>query len=175
MRIVTHWVMNVVVALLLASAGRAQTSASPAARALDLGDHTSATLTAKAWEAAGRQEYEAALALCDACMVRYGVQARQMQAALTPPPAGESSEETAKRWALNDVGTCAFIKGNVLLKLGDRAGATVAFTQLVQELAEAQCWDPKGWYWRPAEAAKQKLVELEFDADPPAPAATPTP
>jgi hypothetical protein len=36
-----------------------------------------------------------------------------------------------------------------------------AFKQVVSDYLYAQCWDTNGWFWKPAEAAQQKLVELE--------------
>jgi hypothetical protein len=86
-----------------------------------------------------------------------------MQEALKELPAEEPKEETFKRWALNDVGTCLFIKGEILLKKGDKKAAKEVFSKLAKDFAFAQCWDPKGWFWKPADAAKQKVVEIEFD------------
>ena len=61
------------------------------------------------------------------------------------------------------MGTCLFIKGEALLALNKRDQALAAYRDLVENLGYAQCWDTKGWFWKPAEAAKQKIVELEFD------------
>ena len=97
------------------------------------------------------------------CMELYAKEAKKMQASLKDYPANEPKEETEKYWALNDVGTCLFIKGEVLLKKKDTAGAKAAFRELLKEYKFAQTWDPNGWFWKPAEAAKQKLVELDFD------------
>ena len=134
-----------------------------AAAAPDFGDHKSETLTTKAWKAHGSGNAEDALAYVGKCIELYAAEAKKMQEALKELPANEPKEETFKRWALNDVGTCLFIKGEVLLKKGDKKGAKEAFARLVTEFKFAQCWDEKGWFWKPADAAKQKLVELEFD------------
>lgn len=127
---------------------------------VDFGDHTSSTLTSRAWDALGRGELDAALAYIARCTELYEAEAHRMQAAQNAfaPPA-----TAATLWALNDVGTCLFIKGEVLLKQGDRAGAKAAFERVVREFGYSQCWDPRGWFWKPADAAKQKIVELEFD------------
>jgi predicted negative regulator of RcsB-dependent stress response len=135
----------------------------PALAAPDFGDHKSETLTTKAWKAHGAGQAEDALAYIAKCVELYEAEAKKMQAALKELPASEPKEETFKRWALNDVGTCLFIKGEVLLKKGDKKGAKEAFAKLVADFKFAQCWDEKGWFWKPADAAKQKLVELEFD------------
>jgi hypothetical protein len=67
-------------------------------------------------------------------------------------------------WALNDVGTCYFIAGKALDDKGDKKGAVAAYKFLVDKLAFAQCWDPGGWFWKPADAAKKRLAELQFDS-----------
>ena len=149
-----HLVITLLAALALAGS---------AAAAPDFGDHKSETLTTKAWKAHGAGNAEEALAYTAKCVELYEAEAKKMQAALKELPANEPKEETFKRWALNDVGTCLFIKGEVLLKKGDKKGAKEAFAKLVAEFKFAQCWDEKGWFWKPADAAKQKLVELEFD------------
>jgi hypothetical protein len=136
---------------------------SPAAAQVDFGDHRSETLTAKAWDALGRHDLDAALTYVNKCISMYEAEAKKMQASLSAFPANEPKEETFRYWALNDVGTCFFIKGEILKQKADSKGATEAYGKSA-ELSYAQCWDPKGWFWRPGEAAKQKILELSFDA-----------
>jgi hypothetical protein len=132
------------------------------ARAVDFGDHASVTLTSRAWRALESGSMEDALAYADKCVELYEKQANAMQAARTDfAPA----DEAAKLWALNDVGTCLFIRGEVLLKQGDAAGAKAAYLRVAKEFGYAQCWDPRGWFWKPADAARQKIVEIEFDEE----------
>ena len=130
--------------------------------AQDFGDHSSSTLTSKAWEALNAGDHAMVKAYTDKCIEMYLTKAKEMQAGLTALPTG-SQEEVSKYWALNDVGTCLFIKGQALQKKGDKAGAKKAFKTLVDDLKYAQCWDAKGWFWSPAGAAKKTLVELEFE------------
>jgi len=132
-----------------------------AAPALDFGDSTSATLTSKAWGALDGKDYAAVLGYTNKCIELYKTQALAMQAALKEPAPKESASQ---QWALNDVGTCYFIQGKALDDQGDKKGATAAYKALVDTLGFAQCWDPKGWFWKPADAAKKRLVELQFDA-----------
>jgi hypothetical protein len=87
-----------------------------------------------------------------------------MQAALTEPPPTTEKEKVFANWALNDVGTCYFILGSALEKSGDKKGAAEAYKYLTEKLPFAECWDTKGWFWKPADAAKGKLKALEFDA-----------
>ena len=136
----------------------------PLARAeLDYGDHTSATLTSKAWDASGSQQHDDALAYIAKCLELYEGQAKAMQASLSDYAPTTPPEAASKYWALNDVGTCLFIRGEIELKRGDQSAAKATFQKLVNELKYAQCWDTNGWFWKPAEAARKKILELEFE------------
>ncbi len=127
---------------------------------LDFGDYTSATLTAKAWEALNNDNLDAVLTYTNKCIDLYGKKAKEMQASLKEYP-WESKEEVFKYWALNDVGTCLFIQGEAYRKAGKVDKARAAYRKLIDEYYFAQCWDPQGWFWKPAEAAQQKLDELD--------------
>lgn len=133
---------------------------STAVFAADFGDHSSSTLTTKAWNALGAQNYDDALACINKCLELYEGKALEMQAALKEYAPADSA---AKMWALNDVGTCLFIKGELLVKKGDLKSAKEAYQRVFKEFKFAQTWDTKGWFWKPAEAAKQKFVELGVD------------
>jgi hypothetical protein len=151
--------------VLTLAAALALSCAAPQLAAVDFGDASSSTLTTKAWGASSGTP-EDALAYVDQCIKLYEGEALKMQLALTTAggrPTNEAREATSSRWALNDVGTCLFIKGNLLLAKGDKAGAKEAYTKLAKAMPDAQCWDTKGWFWAPAAAAKQKLVELALD------------
>lgn len=133
----------------------------PAIAEVDFGDQKSETLTGKAWKALDEQKLDEALAYTGKCIELYEKEAKKMQEALKELPAEEPKEETQKRWALNDVGTCLFIKGEVLLKKDDKKGAKETFDKLVKEFKFSRCWDPQGWFWKPADAAKERLEKLE--------------
>ena len=135
--------------------------AAPAAP-LDFGDYTSATLTSKAWKASEAKDFASAIGYAAKCIEMHGGVAVQQQKALTAPLT--EKEEIFKQWALNDVGVCYFIQGQVLEKQGKNKEAVASYKFLVDNLAFAQCWDPKGWFWKPAGAAAGRIKALEFDA-----------
>lgn len=137
--------------------------AGPARAQLDYGDYTSATLTSKAWSEMGSQNFEAALGYIAKCLELYEGEARTMQVGMSDYAPTTPPEAASKYWALNDVGTCLFIRGEIELKRGDKAAAKATFQKLVNEFKFAQCWDTNGWFWKPAEAAKKKILELEFE------------
>ena len=127
---------------------------------IDFGDYTSQTLATKAWKALGDQDLEAVLAYTNKCLELYQVKAQEMQKSLTEYP-WESKEKIFSYWALNDVGTCLFIKGEAFRNAGNMDEAKKAYKNLVDSYSYSQCWDPKGWFWKPSEAAQQKLDELK--------------
>lgn len=133
----------------------------PTARGQDFGDHKSSTLTAKAWEALGQGRHEAVAAYVGKCRELYGAKALEQQKALEDYLPAEKGHDA---WALNDVGTCFFIEGQMLEKQGRKKEAVAAYKKLAGELKFAQCWDPKGWFWKPAEAAAMRIKQLDFDA-----------
>ena len=127
---------------------------------IDFGDYTSQTLAVKAWKALGDQDLEAVLAYTNKCLELYEAKAKEMQKSLTEYP-WESKEKIFSYWALNDVGTCLFIKGEAFRNAGNMDEAKKAYKTLVDGYFYSQCWDPKGWFWKPSEAAQQKLDELK--------------
>jgi hypothetical protein len=128
---------------------------------LDYGDGSSSTLTGKAWKAYTSKDYPSAIAYTTKCEDTFKTQALTMQKSLKAPAPKDSA---FTYWALNDVGTCYFIQGKTLDDQGNKKGAIAAYKYLVDNLSFAQCWDPQGWFWGPADAAKKRLTELQFDA-----------
>ncbi len=130
----------------------------PAEEGLDYGDYTSVTLQVKAWDALGEGEYENAVEFTEKCAELYEDEARKMQASLSAKPA---TDDVHDYWALNDVGTCYFIRGEALVKLRRNTEALAAYKVVRDELYYSQAWDPKGWFWAPADAAYPKVEMLE--------------
>lgn len=126
---------------------------------LDFGDYSSSFLTTQAWKALGENDVEAVNTYVNKVVELYAVKAKEMQESLSEYP-WESKEKIFEYWALNDVGTSLYIKGEALKKAGKNKEAKGAYQKLADEYFYAQCWDPKGWFWKPAEAAQQALDEL---------------
>ena len=126
---------------------------------LDFGDYSSSQLVQKAWAALTANDINAVTAYVNKTLELYAVKAKEMQASLTEYPY-ESKEKTFSYWALNDVGTALFVLGEANRQAGKKEEATAAYKQLIDEYFYAQCWDPQGWFWKPAEAAQQKLGEM---------------
>ena len=127
----------------------------------DFGDHSSQTLTAKAWQSHERGDLADTLAFTAKCRELYAAEAAKQQQSLTDFLPADKGHDP---WALNHVGTCCFIEGQALEKASRKADAVAAYRRLVDDYGYDQCWDTRGWFWQPAKAAQDRLDELEFDA-----------
>ena len=131
---------------------------------IDFGDYTSSFLTTQAWQALNADDIESVRIYTDKVMDLYAKKAKEMQDSMAEYAWGSNPEEEKKnifaKWALNDVGTSLFIKGEAYKKSGRAKEAKQAYKALIDDYYYAQCWDPKGWFWKPAEAAQQALDEL---------------
>ena len=148
----------------LLAQGTPATAATPAASAstLDFGDFSSSAITTKAWGALEAKNYDDAIAYTGKCIEMFKGQAVAMQKALTAAPTDK--DQTFAQWALNDVGTCYFIQAKAYEGKGKQKEALDDYKFLADNLAYAQCWDSKGWFWKPADAAKDSLKAKEFDS-----------
>ncbi len=126
---------------------------------VDFGDYTSQTLTVKAWGALSGNKLDEVMAYADKCMELYANKAKEMQISLKEYP--DTKDKIFSYWALNDVGTCLFIKGEALRKAGKNTEAKEAYKKLISDYSFAQCWDPQGWFWKPADGAQKSLDELK--------------
>ena len=128
--------------------------------AYNFGDFRSVTLATRAWDALSKSDLEAVLAYTNKCIELYGQQAKKMQEALTDYPQG-TDDQKFSYWALNDVATSLFIQAEAYRKANMLEEAKEVYKKLVNEYTYGQAWDPKGWFWKPAEAAKEKLAMIE--------------
>jgi len=120
-------------------------------------------VTAKAWSALGRKDWNAAIAHADKALKIWGPQTRQTNRSLR----GYAPAKDAKKYAnLNEVGTCLMLKGDALRRKGDVKGAIAAYELLLSDFEYAQVWDPKGWFWKRAESARKNLAKLKTSATP---------
>jgi hypothetical protein len=125
---------------------------------------TSEEFVTAAWNAYNQNDFAKAIELALECIKRWESDATKQQAALTQaPPNGKVSDDEKKEifanWALNDVGTAYFIKALSLEKSGKIADAKDAYNMVIT-FPYARCWDPKGWFWSPAEVASENLAKL---------------
>ncbi|HUI93759.1 MAG TPA: hypothetical protein VLX68_16070 [Chitinivibrionales bacterium] len=127
-----------------------------------------------AWSSFGKKDYKTAITYCDTCIKKFGKISLDQQAKLEKdsvplPPAGKVDNEAEKnkifsQGLINDVATSFWIKGESAEHLYETSKdkkyknlSQEAFKGAV-ELNYGRCWDPKGWFWSPGDAAKKKLT-----------------
>jgi len=135
--------------------------AAPAPK-LDFGDHSSQTLTAKAWEALSAKNHQAVAGYTGKCIELFEKQAIEMQGKLNAPAPAASAHD---HWALNDVSTCYLIRAQSKEATGDTDGALADYKVITEKFSFGQCWDVNGWFWKPVDAAKVKIKEIAFDTE----------
>ena len=119
--------------------------------------------TAKIWETMERKNWDAAIAQANRVIRVWGPQARRTNNQLK----GYATAKDAKKYGnLNAAGVSLLLKGDALSKKGDKAAAKVTYQLLLDQYTYAQVWDPKGWFWKPAEEARKKLVLLHKETAP---------
>ena len=81
------------------------------------------------------------------------------------PPSGKVNRKEKKKiyanWAVNDVSVALWAKARSLEEMGNIELAKIAYSQCIF-LSHGRAWDPKGWFWVPADdCAKRgrKLIE----------------
>lgn len=125
-------------------------------------------LVNRAWDAYRSQNYDTAMTAADRCVDRFKEEADADEAALEARhakllPTGavgpKVKDEIYAQGVLNDVATCFWIKGiSAQLSKHDDA-AREAYTATMK-YRYARTWDPKGWFWSPAEDAADRLRDL---------------
>lgn len=131
----------------------------PGVREYDFGDLTSNTLTVTAWQAWDVKDYDGVYAYTSKCIELYKGKALVLQASLSDYAAKGTEFDY---WALNDVATCYFIKGMALKSQGRLEEAKEAFNTVIKDLSYAQCWDPKGWFWKVAQGSRDQLQLIDL-------------
>ena len=126
------------------------------------GDMRSETLTVKAWKAKDAKNYECVEYYTTECIEIYSEEAEKQQASLTD---FAPKEKAFDYWALNDVGTCYFIRGEAYMnqKMWDKAEKD--FQTILDKYSYAQCWDPKGWFWKVAVGARSRLNKIRVEKE----------
>lgn len=123
----------------------------------DFGDYKSETLTKKSWDALAKQDHRGVELYVKKCIELYEADAKRQQASLSD---FAPKENVFEYWALNDVGTCYFILGESLLAQKRYQEAKATFERVINDFSFAQCWDPKGWFWKVAVGSRDRLNKI---------------
>ena len=120
---------------------------------------SSGELIVKAWGAHGKRDIEATFKYTRECIDLYKDKADEQQKNLKALPKGKEEIEAVQ--VLNDVATSYFIQGEANMRQEKAAEAKKLFKLIIDKYFYAQAWDPRGWYWQVAEAARQSIKKIE--------------
>jgi beta-glucuronidase len=120
---------------------------------------SSGELVVKAWTVHGKGDVEETFKYTQECIDLYKDEADKQQAILTGIPKGKDEIEAVT--VLNDVATAYFIQAESYMRQQKVEDAKKLFLLIIDKYPYAQAWDPRGWYWKIAEASKQSIQKLE--------------
>jgi len=114
-------------------------------------------VTGKAWEALAKNDFNTVERLANESVRKWGEQARKRNNELFRLP---SAKEAKKYNTLNELATIVWLKGEALLKKGDRDGALAAYYTVIADFNFGQTWDKKVLYWSPAASSRDRIAEI---------------
>ena len=129
-------------------------------RSFDFNNESSNVLVQKAWASLAAKDLGAVEAYVAKIDQIYAGKAAVMQMGLQDYASG-SNDQIFKYWALNDVSTAWFILGKAYRAAGKKDEAIKAYSKVINEFSYGQCWDVKGWFWKPAQAAKEEIAMVK--------------
>jgi hypothetical protein len=121
-----------------------------------------------AGDALQRGAYLQAIEMADSCTKQFANAATQEQDRLAESRAplplvgvvtSEQKRMISSRGVLNDVATCLYLKGLAAERLQKRELAKDAY-RAASYYTYARSWDPRGYFWAPAERAADRLQAL---------------
>ncbi len=124
----------------------------------DFTDDSHWNLTVSAWEKLSEKDYSGVITYTDECLKMYEKQAKE-EAKKMRRFSGPGHEDD---YALvNDVATSHYILGEMYMRQEKYPEAIDQFNIVIAEYPYAQCWDPKGWFWKVSEISKKNIDKIE--------------
>lgn len=131
-------------------------TAAPAGR-YDFSDSSHWNLTVSAWESLAQKDFEGVSAYANKCLELYEPKAKEMAFGMKSFSRPGHEDDFA---LVNDVATSHYIMGEAYMKLERTGDAIKEFTYVIETYPYAQCWDPKGWFWKVAEVSKKNIDKI---------------
>lgn len=113
------------------------------------------TLTRKAKD---KSEFEKVYAYVEDGLNRFGSEASREQSSLTEVP---PTDQIDSYKTLNNVALLFFIKGEALKKEGKIDDSIKAFQTVIDDYPYSQAFDPRGWYFKLADTAKEAIDRMK--------------
>lgn len=130
--------------------------------------NTSEEYVKQSWDGLNSGNLEKALPCTEKTIKKWTHQADDQQAKATkqgcsePPQASDLKTYFSSYWALSDVATSWFIRGEVFYKQGKWQEAREAYKTVIDRYQCAFTWDPRGWFWKTADGAQEKYDEVRL-------------
>jgi len=134
-----------------------ETIPAPPSDKYDFSDSSHWNLTVSAWEQLAQKDYEGVFAYANKCLELYESKAKEMALGMRSFSRSGHEDDFA---LVNDVATSHYIMGEAYMKLGRSADATKEFKYVIEAYPYAQCWDPKGWFWKVAEISGKNIEKI---------------
>ncbi len=124
----------------------------------DFSDESAGALMAKAWEALNKKDEQALTAYTSRCIELYEEDAKDQEAKLDAfAPSGSEADYDA----LNNVAVSYFIRGEFYKYKKDWKESSKNYKKVVDNFYFAQYWDPRGWWWKPAEISEGEIKKID--------------
>jgi hypothetical protein len=138
----------------------------PVAGKYDFSDSSHWNLTVSAWESLAQKDFEGVSAYANKCLELYEPKAKEMALGMKSFSRSGHEDDFA---LVNDVATSHYIMGEAYMKLERPDDAVKEFTYIIETYPYAQCWDPKGWFWKVAEVSRKNIEKIGKSGPQPAP------
>lgn len=145
-----------------ATAPMPEKTSAPEAGKYDFSDSSNWNLTVSAWESLAQKDFEGVFAYANKCLELYEAKAKELAATMRSFSRPGHEDDFA---IVNDVATSHYIMGEAYMKLGRTSDALKEFQYVIDTYPLAQCWDPKGWFWKVAEVSRKNIEKIEKAGD----------
>ena len=129
----------------------------PEAAKYDFSDSSHWNLTISAWEHLAEKDFDGVTAYAGKCIELYEEKALEMARGMTTFLRFGHEDDCS---LVNDVATARYITGEALMKQGKGDEAVKEFNYVIEHYPYAQCWDPKGWFWKVADISKVNIGKI---------------
>ena len=124
----------------------------------DFSDESPGALMAKAWEALNKKDEQAIIAYTSRCIELYEEDAKDQEAELDAfAPSGSEADYDA----LNNVAASYFIRAEFYKYKKDWKESRKNYKKVIDNFYFAQYWDPRGWWWKPAEISEGEIEKID--------------
>jgi len=123
----------------------------------DFTDSSHWNLTVSAWEHLAAKDFEGVYAYGRKCLELYEAPAKEKAKQMTTfAQFGHEDDYDL----VNDVATAHYVMGEAYMKQDKFDEALQEFNLIIAEYPYAQCWDPKGWFWKVADISKKNIEKI---------------